>query len=256
MSVIKPSSFLYSTLLGGIAKVHITQNNTFDDDSVYAGNLALHIHDEPSIVLQRRIALEKSVGLPIQWLDQVHGNTVYTVSSVQSIQQSPSPIADAAMTQDPSVALAVMTADCLPVIFSAHNLEGTRAIAVAHAGWRGLKNGILDCTLSVLHQAVSNAVINVHLAPCIGVAQFEVGDEVQAAFVSQSPEYALAFTAKSKYKYLCDLNYLAKKILNRAGVSAKNINGGGFCTVSDPRLSSYRRHPITGRFASIVSMIK
>jgi YfiH family protein len=255
MSVIKPPSFLYSTLLGGIAKVQITQNNTFDDSSVYAGNLALHVHDEQSIVLQRRLALEISIGLPIQWLEQVHGNTIYTVNSVQSIQKSPAPVADAAITQNSNIALAVMTADCLPVIFSAHNFEGMRAIAVAHAGWRGLEAGILDCTLLALHQAVPHAVIHVHLAPCIGVAQFEVGDEVKEAFVSQCSEYALAFTVKSKYKYLCDLNYLAKKILNRAGVSAKNINGGGFCTVSDPRLASYRRRFITGRFASVVSML-
>ncbi len=254
MSVIKSPTFLYSTLLGGIAKVQVTQNNTFDDNSFYAGNIALHVHDEQSIVLQRRAALESVVGLPIQWLDQVHGNTVYSVPSVQSIQ-SPVPTADAAITQDANVALAVMTADCLPVIFSAHNFEGMRAIAVAHAGWRGLQSGILNCTLSALHQVVPDAIVNVHLAPCIGVAQFEVGDEVKEAFVSQCPEYALAFMTQSAYKHLCNLNYLAKKILARAGVSAENINGGGFCTVSDPRLASYRRRSITGRFASVVSMV-
>lgn len=245
---------LYHDQLGGIANIYVTKNNYFKDNYMYTGNIALHVQDNPLHVLQRRMALSKIIGKPIQWLEQVHGNIVHNVSDIHTVHQS-IPTADGLITQESKLALAIMSADCLPVMFTAHNIYGDKAIAAAHAGWRGLCAGILNHTVLALRQAVNQAIINVHLAPCIGVTQFEVGVEVKKSFTDQCSEYAIAFTYKSIDKYLCDLNLLARQILQFNGICAKYINGGGFCTVSDPRLASYRRRTITGRFASIIAMI-
>jgi polyphenol oxidase len=253
MSVIKvsplSSPFLYTARLGHIATVRVT-HNCGNIDEVYAGNVALHVHDDTHAVLQRRATLETTLNQPIQWLQQVHSTVVYT--ALDTVLH-PAPIADAAITQSAHIALAVMTADCLPVVLTAQNAQGQRAIAIAHAGWRGLLHGIVENTCQALHHKVPNALLHAHLAPCIGVAQFEIGSEVKTAFINKNSAFAKNFTDKAPDKFLGDLTALARQTLMFEGIASNNISGGGFCTVSDPRLASYRRRAVTGRFATLVS---
>jgi polyphenol oxidase len=252
MSVTKPA-FLYQTPLGGIATVSVTHNLGCLNQP-YAGNLGLHVQDDTMRVSARRTALESSLGHPIQWLNQVHGTAVHHVTQATTAQVSiaanAAPTADAAITVLTGQALAIMTADCLPVMFSAHNANGDKAVGAAHAGWRGLLNGVLECTTKALHDAVPHAEIHAHLGPCIGVAQFEVGEEVKQAFIQHNPAAGRHFTYKALNKYWCDLESLARDSLRALGV--RSITGGGWCTVSDPRLASYRRRTTTGRFATVV----
>jgi YfiH family protein len=243
--------FLYQTQLGGMATVSVTHNAGCVSDN-YAGNLGLHVQDDSNAVLQRRAALETSLGKPIQWLNQVHGVAVW-VASNRTLNFTPT--ADAASTDDASIALAVMTADCLPVVITAHNAAGDRAVGIAHAGWRGLCAGVLTETITTLEHQVSNATLHAHLGPCIGVGQFEVGSEVRDAFsdaAKMGHQAKRHFTLKPNGKYLCDLESMARHALNDLGV--RSISGGGWCTVSDPRLASYRRQTITGRFATLVAL--
>ena len=250
--------FLYQTQLGGtagsgmgLATVSVTHAMT-SAENPYAGNLGLHVGDAHGSVLARRAALERSLGMPIQWLNQVHGVTVHVTDHV-----SPHvPTADASITQLRTLALAAMTADCLPVAFTACNAAGQSAVGIAHAGWRGLLAGVLGNAIAALHAAVPNATVHAHLGPCIGVGQFEVGAEVRQAFTAQSPTAARHFTAKPhpslEGKYLCDLESLARDALLAAGV--QHLSGGGWCTVSDSRLASYRRQALTGRFATLIAL--
>jgi polyphenol oxidase len=240
--------FLYQTQLGGIATVSVTHNLTCLQQP-YAANLALHVKDSELDVMARRHSLEFKINKPIQWLNQVHGIDVYLAGPVICA----SPIADAAITQHSEVALAVMSADCLPVVLSAKNASGQRAVGVAHAGWRGLLNGVIDQTVIALTSAVPNAELHAHLGPCIGLAQFEVSQEVYTAFTKARQSSMTHFYAKSNNKYLCDLTGLARDSLNALGVTS--LTGGGWCTASDPRLTSYRRQAITGRFATLVALI-
>ncbi len=246
--------FLYQSQLGGIATVSVT-HNAGCVSNIYAGNLGLHVQDDSSAVLQRRSTLENTLGKSIQWLNQVHGVTVWTASSL-TVHDTPT--ADAAITHDTHLALAVMTADCLPVVISAQNASGDRVVGIAHAGWRGLFAGVITQTVETLRAQVPNATVHAHLGPCIGVAQFEVRREVRDAFMDQSNHTKLSnnaerhFTSKPNGKYLCDLESLARDALIKLG--AHSITGAGWCTVSDVRLASYRRQSPTGRFATLVSL--
>ncbi len=212
--------FLYQTALGDIATVSVTYNLGCID-SPYAQNLALHVHDSEAEVLIRRQTLERELQKPIQWLNQVHGIKTYLASPDSGIV----PVADAAVTTNRTIALAVMTADCLPVVISAHNKNGQRAVGIAHAGWRGLLNGVIDETIKTLEHAVPNAQLNAHLGPSIGLSQFEVGNDVREKFVSKNKDAALHFYTKTTQKYLCDLAGLARGVLHSYNIT--NISGSG-----------------------------
>jgi polyphenol oxidase len=239
--------FLYQTSLGGVATVSVTRNLDCLH-KLYSGNLGLHVNDSELDVIARRHSVEKKINKPIQWLNQAHGIEVYLALANTN---SP-PTADAAVTQHKNLALAIMTADCLPIVVSAKNTDGQSAVGIAHAGWRGLLNGVVDETVKVLNRVVPNAELHAHLGPCIGLAQFEVGEEVRSAFVQKHNSALPHFHAKTANKYLCDLTGLARNSLT--ALDASSITGGGWCTASDSRLASYRRRTITGRFATLVTL--
>ena len=143
-------------------------------------------------------------------------------------------------------ALAVLTADCLPVLFCD---RAASRVAAAHAGWRGLAGGVLETTLEAL--AIRAEDVLVWLGPAIGPAAFEVGGEVREAFVAQHPAAAAAFVpSRNEGRFMADLYQLARIRLAAVGVEA--VYGGGLCTFGDPRFYSYRRASRTGRFASLI----
>jgi YfiH family protein len=207
-------------------------------------NLATHVHDAPQSVGENRRRLMAALALPAEpfWLNQVHGTTVAS-PGIGTL-----PDADAAFTNQPDTVLAILTADCLSVVFA--RKDGGE-IAAAHAGWRGLAAGILEATLAKF--SVPAEHIEVWLGPAIGPAFFEVGEEVRHAFVSRHLEDAAGFAPSHlPGKYQADLFQLARLRLLRAGVRA--ISGGGVCTFSEAaRLFSYRRDQgHTGRMATLI----
>lgn len=203
-------------------------------------NLGDHVDDDPAAVASNRLKLTTTLGCQPAWLSQVHGTRV--------VEADPARVetADASWSQTPGIASLVMTADCLPALFC--NRDGTR-VAAAHAGWRGLANGVLEATLDAL--ATPADQILVWLGPAIGPDAFEVGPEVRDAFIAQHAEADAAFRPSANAgRYLADIYALARIRLAARGITA--VYGGGFCTVSDPRFYSYRRASRTGRFASLV----
>ncbi|WLH62130.1 peptidoglycan editing factor PgeF [Pseudomonas sp. FP2300] len=203
-------------------------------------NLGDHVGDDPTAVAENRRRLTDQFAITPAWLQQVHGIAVVEADPTQVAT------ADASWTDTPGIACASMTADCLPVLFC--NRAGTR-VAAAHAGWRGLANGVLEATLDSL--AVPADEILAWLGPAIGPQAFEVGPEVREAFIAQLPEAVKAFAASPNAgKFLADIYQLARLRLAVRGVTA--VYGGGLCTVTDPRFFSYRRNPCTGRFASLI----
>ena len=156
--------------------------------------------------------------------------------------------ADAVYSRVAGQVCAVMTADCLPVLFC--SLAGDE-VAAAHAGWRGLCAGVLEQTLAQFNAAPASIIA--WLGPAIGPQQFEVGEEVKQAFINIDPVSASAFVP-SGTKYLADIYLLAHLRLQAAGIHA--IYGGDRCTVSEKQqFFSYRRDGITGRMASLVWLI-
>ena len=209
-------------------------------------NFGLHVDDVEAHVLENRRYLCDSLSLPEEpfWLDQTHSTVVVDVDS-----NNCETVADASISRQLGKVCVVMTADCLPVLLSSK--EGT-VIAAAHAGWRGLNDGILEATISKMEVATQD--LYAWLGPAIGSERFEVGTEVRRAFLANNFESEKAFKpGLVKGKWLADIYSLARIRLNALGVV--NIYGGGFCTYTDKeRFFSYRREKKTGRMASLIWM--
>jgi YfiH family protein len=203
-------------------------------------NLGDHVGDAAAAVAANRERLTSHFSIQPAWLSQVHGVVVVPAEPGRIVE------ADGSWTSTPGIACTAMTADCLPALFC--DRSGTR-VAAAHAGWRGLANGVLEATVEQM--AVAPEEILVWLGPAIGPRNFEVGAEVREAFVSRHPQAAEAFVpGAAPGKYLADIYQLARVRLAAVGVTA--VYGGGLCTIDDHRFFSYRRANPTGRFASLV----
>jgi YfiH family protein len=216
-------------------------------------NLGIAVGDDPAAVAENRRRFVAATGAQPLWLQQVHGNRV--VRATAALVAAETPQADAAWTDEPGLACVVQVADCLPVLLAAP--EG-RAVAAAHAGWRGLAGGVVEAALSAVCTAAACAPrdVAVWLGPCIGPRQFEVGDDVLQAF-GESPQQAdprrfvARATADGLPRWLANLPQLTRDRLQRAGV--RHIGGGSWCTVEDrANFFSYRRDGVTGRLAAAV----
>lgn len=204
-------------------------------------NLGDHVGDASESVAANRRRLVEQLGLPAEplWLRQVHGTTVARGDGAGRC-------ADARLSERPGRVCAVLTADCLPVLFC--NRSGTR-VAAAHAGWRGLLAGVLESTVAAFEDVP--AEVFAWLGPAIGPQAFEVGDEVRGAFVGSDPAAAAHFRDRRAGRWMADLYGLARQRLSGAGVT--EVYGGGLCTFSDDgRFFSYRRDGVTGRMASLI----
>jgi len=208
-------------------------------------NLGLNSGELIETVHANRSALQQTLGLPSppRWLRQVHG---IGVAELGPLPGPAEPQVDAAISHLSGTVLAILTADCLPVLFCAD--DGCE-IGAAHAGWRGLAAGVLEATLTQLQTPVARVLA--WLGPCIGAQSYEVGEEVRAAFIATDTAAATCFKATRPGHWLCDLAGLARQRLQAVGV--QQIFGGGFDTLADPRFYSYRRDASnSGRFASLI----
>ena len=208
-------------------------------------NLGSRCGDAPEAVAANRAAVVAMLGLPRtpRWLRQVHGIDVALFDGNEGEDE---PQTDASLTRARGEPLAILTADCLPVLFCA--LDGSE-IAAAHAGWRGLAGGVLEATLHQLRTPAGSVIA--WLGPCIGAASYEVGTDVREAFVGSDAATAVCFAPTRPGHWLCDLAGLARRRLQRAGVHG--IHGGSFDTLADTRFYSYRRDAAqSGRFATLI----
>ncbi|GGP23212.1 peptidoglycan editing factor PgeF [Silvimonas iriomotensis] len=201
-------------------------------------NLGTHVGDHPEAVAANRALLRQHLPAEPKWLNQVHGTAVSLTGHCD---------ADASVARAADDVCVIMTADCLPVLFC--DRAGT-VVAAAHAGWRGLCNGVLEATLESMQCPAEE--IMAWLGPAIGPDQFEVGAEVREAFMAHDPQAASAFKpGATDGKWLADIYALAGQRLAAAGIGS--IHGGGLCTVSDSRnFFSYRRDKQTGRMAALI----
>ena len=202
-------------------------------------NLGDHVGDDMGHVAANRARLRQQLPSEPGWLKQVHSaKVVETGAGV--------PEADASFTRQTGIVSVVLTADCLPVLFC--DRAGS-VVAAAHAGWRGLADGVLEATVRVMN--VQPGEILAWMGAAIGPQAFEVGEEVRQTFVAQHPEASTAFSQHAPGKWLADIYQLARIRLNHAGVQA--VYGGGRCTFTETdSFFSYRRDGVTGRMASLI----
>lgn len=257
-------------------------------DGVAGGlNLGVHVGDDPASVARNRAVLRGEVPAEPVWLSQVHGIAVADADAVADAMADADavsmgaaslpaqaaagagmmagagaatagqtvPEADASVARQPGAVCAILTADCLPVLFC--DVRGA-VVGAAHAGWRGLAGGVLQETVKAMRAAGAGEVM-AWLGPAIGPDRFEVGAEVREAFLDgagdeagrREVEAAFRLVPGQPGKFLADIYALARSVLRRVGV--EQVSGGQQCTVSDASLFySYRRDGVTGRQASLI----
>jgi YfiH family protein len=220
-------------------------------------NLGDHVGDSFENVTENRRLLRMQIPSDPLWMRQVHGVAVSTPSSrSQGVNQ---PIeADAIVTKTQNEVLAILTADCLPVLFAAK--DGS-VVGAAHAGWRGLSAGVIEQTIKEMLLLCNHLVASDLLAwlgPAIGPDAFEVGQDVYTAFIDSGvPVGTKDFVAidGKPGKYKANLYSLATTRLRAEGIS--QISGGDLCTYHDKQeFFSYRRDGISGRSASLIWISK
>jgi YfiH family protein len=211
---------------------------------LYRGlNLATHVGDDADSIAENRRRFASAARLPSAplWLDQVHGSRV-----IDAAEWRPGIEADGIVARRPGIVCAVLTADCLPVLFANRNAT---VVAAAHAGWRGLAAGVLAATVARMGEAPGELLA--WLGPAIGQPAFEVGDEVRAAFLAVDPAHAGSFERNKRGRWQADLYGLARRQLAALGLVC--VTGGGWCTHGDAeRFFSHRREAPCGRQASAI----
>ena len=210
-------------------------------------NLGLHVEDKQSAVLANRDLLLRYYNLPSSpiWINQTHSKISVDADSILSIVD-----ADASYSKKTGTVCGVLTADCLPIFIC--NKEGT-AVGVAHAGWRGLVDGIIESLVESFNCDGEDLVV--HLGPAISQLAFEVGGEVKSQYLSKNKNFENCFTTLNN-KYYLDLYDAARVVLKNLGVSS--ISGGDRCTYKESHhYFSYRRDgKCSGRMAHLIWMEK
>lgn len=236
----------------GVQAASTTRQGGVSLPPFHSFNLGGHVGDAPADVAANRQQLRETLSLPAEpyWLNQIHGTAVANLDGGPIPLSKAVPEADASITTVKDTVCAVLTADCLPVLFC--DQAGTQ-VAAAHAGWRGLAAGVLETTVNSFTAAPEE--IMVWMGPAIGPQAFEVGDEVRQAFVEFDSAAAEAFVGvhseDNEKKWTADVYQLARQRLAAVGVNA--VYGGGRCTFSEAdEFYSFRRDGKTGRMASLV----
>lgn len=223
---------LQTTRLGGVS---LAPYDTF--------NLGLHVGDDPVRVNRNRQSLSALLPSEPVWLEQVHGTVVANADAAACRV-----VADASVARQRGSVCVVMTADCLPVLLCD---EAGTVVGAAHAGWRGLCDGVIEATVEAM--GVAPHKLMAWLGPAISQAHFEVGAEVREAFSARHAQAAEAFIAQGDGKYRADLYLLAHQRLSALGVV--HISGGTHCTYGErERFFSYRRDGVTGRMGTFIWM--
>lgn len=215
-------------------------------------NLGLGAGEDPLVVLRNRALLRQNLPGDPLWLKQVHGSVVVDADAPGlSGAVAPAPEVDASVTNVPGRVLAILTADCLPVVLA--DKQG-KVLGAAHAGWRGLAGGVLEaCFTAMQKKSPGSSQWRAWIGPGIGSRVFQVGEDVRLAFENEGAEVPGLFIKDpaQQGKWLADLAGLARWRLARMGV--QEIEDCGLCTMTDQenRFFSYRRDSQTGRLATI-----
>jgi YfiH family protein len=199
-------------------------------------NLALHVEDDPGTVIQNRKIVEEELAMPVAYMNQVHGEAVVEVDAPLLI----APTADALITRQKNLALAVMVADCIPLLM-AHS----SAVAAVHVGRRGLVNGVALETLTAL-RAIDSSPITAVIGPSICGSCYEVSEDLFNEVVDLHPAATSRTTEGTR---ALDLVQALIEVLRAESVTVIDESR---CTVEDPTLYSYRRDGVTGRQTGVI----
>lgn len=233
----------------GVIAGTTTRIGGVSDDSYASLNLAAHVGDTVAAVTENRRRLASALHLPREprWLNQVHGVDVHVIDP--SAPDDEPPTADGVVSADGRDVVAILTADCLPVLFCSTSHD---EIAAAHCGWRSLAGGVIAETVAQMSSRPAD--ILVWLGPRISQAAFEVGDDVRDIFLAGVEDAIHCFDENDDGRWQADLAGLARLFLQAAGV--ERVYDCELCTHGDPgRFFSYRRDGQCGRMATFAFRI-
>lgn len=210
-------------------------------------NLGDHVQDNSDDVAENRRRLVDEQALPTQpvWLRQIHSTLVHDIGSDENstAESTAALVGDGSTTSQAGVVCAVLTADCLPLFLT--DTAGQK-VAIVHAGWRGMADGIIEVAISAFNTEADNIVA--WAGPCIGAEHFEIGPEVRSALGGSDLAYR---ESANQGKLLANLYALAGERLAALGVS--NYRHSSACTFRDnDKYFSYRRDGQCGRMASLI----
>lgn len=214
--------FIFTNRLGGVSKA------PFD-----SANLGDHVGDNPDDVAENRAQLESQIGMPIMFMNQVHGDTVVLVEDNKS-----TPTCDALITTEHKLAVAVMVADCIPLL-----LKSDVAVAAVHVGRKGLMNGIARKTIDAMRD-LGAEVIHSYIGPNICGGCYEVGEDIFRDVVSKYPS-ANSMTRSGK----TTLDLVAGLKSDLKDTVLLDLSS---CVLEDKNSFSYRRDGTTGRQAGVI----
>jgi polyphenol oxidase len=207
-------------------------------------NLSEHVGDRPEAVAANRDRLAAGVGLPAQrlvWMQQVHG---HTVAAVDGPLAAPVPATDALVTAEPGLAVAVLVADCVPVLLA--DPVG-KVVGAVHAGRAGARAGVLPAALAAMRELGARIErVEVLLGPSACGQCYEVPTAIQADVEARLPGSACRTRQGTT-----GLDLRAGLWRQLAAASVARVGVDPRCTIEDPALYSYRREGVTGRLAAL-----
>ena len=210
--------------------------------------------DQKEVVAINRARVAAALGLPPERLatvNQTHSDRVVTLTGTEDLDAVARFEADAIVTAVPGLAIAVLTADCQPVLFAD---AGSGVVGAAHAGWRGALDGILQATVAAMRDAGARDIRAV-IGPCISQRAYEVSEDFMDRFLIEDERYSRFFSGGPNGRPMFDLPGFGLATLRELGVEAEWI---GHCTYSDPaRFFSYRRatHEKAADYGRLISAI-
>lgn len=227
--------------LGGVRAVFTTRD---------AGNLARHVGDDPQIVEAHRQALGEVLGAPVRFVEQVHSPTVLVLPAAGAADDDGAAVrADAIVTDRSDIAIGIMVADCMPVLLVD---ETAGVIGVAHAGRRGLLDGVIQRSIAEMAELGADpARMQAAIGPSICGACYEVptGMRTESSAILPSVWAETSWGTPG-----LDLRAGGRAVLESAGVPAGAIDDAYPCTLEDESFFSYRRSSRTGRFVGALRL--
>ena len=228
----------------GIRRVVTTRHGGVSAPPYASFNLGEHVGDRPGAVAANRQRLATGIGLPARrlvWMEQVHGPTVTVVDGPRL---RPVPASDALVTAQPRLAVAVLVADCMPVLLAD---PVAKVVAAVHAGRVGARAGVLPAALEAMRRLGARIdEVEVLLGPSACGQCYEVPDQMQADVEARLPGSACRTRRGTAG---LDLRAGLRRQLAAAGVTRVRVDPR--CTIEDLALYSYRRDGVTGRLAAL-----
>jgi YfiH family protein len=250
--------FLTSSNLSGIRHGFFTRKGGVSGGIYASLNCGWGSHDDPAHVRENRERVARHFGIAgtqLLSLYQVHGDKVITVESVWARENNPQ--ADAMVTRKPGIAIGVLAADCVPVLF-ADMKNGV--IGAAHAGWKGAFAGVIGQTVNaMLALGADSQTIHAAIGPCIGPKSYEVSTEFREKFLSRDANFTRYFAAGMRPEhFLFDIRAFVRMLLAEAGVDHVNTLENDTYIEEDTffsfRRTTHKEEPDYGRQISAIML--